>query len=340
MSDLSHEFKSDMKESEIQLGRLLSEGGQAKIYRIEGYDRVLYKRFNQRVITKHAIGLLQQLRFLIGFYRQNEEHHQFIEEHFSWPITLTLNEDDSVVGCVIMNAPRIFYATILDVDRPRDFGFLMYQNRAKRAGIPTVSFIGRLTLLLELCDALLWLDDKQLIYEDLAPQNLLWSVDPSAIFIVDCDSLRPNSIQDFNSPLNITRPWSDPRVIEQVISRPDQKATAYSFGLIFRAISPKNGPAIPASDLHHSSSTSALYRLLDRTFQDADSRPTLLEWRDALRDATGTIDSNSRYSTGKITPALEARTGGLAYATKERLAFTAGIALGAFAAYQVIEHTL
>jgi hypothetical protein len=324
-----------LAESEVRHAFPGSKGGASTVFTVFGYgDRLMYKKYADprdpaaldRLVALHAA--------------MDTQSAHYARDRMAWPVATVCAADDQVAGLLVVRAGMGFHAHLsTNRVRVRDFNYLLYEDRAARIGISPATTRQKARLLADLVAVLLWLDRRGHVHEDLAAHNLLWRLDPEpAVFLLDCDSLRPVD-EPTNQPLFSTVDWTDPRVLGAEIPRPDQASTSYAVGLLVARVlgSPywRPTPGEPAA-LPGGGFPLDLRPLLSAALGPAASRPTLKSWLDGIN---GTVDAVPNTRTAPMptrTPPETLRVEGQTVGLNDRLAFLAGLVLGAVAAVLVL----
>ncbi|MFD6697277.1 hypothetical protein [Micromonospora aurantiaca (nom. illeg.)] len=295
---------------------------------------MLYKRYE---ITRAEMDLDR----LVNLYRGlDETDAAAVRGRFAWPLAIVTGGDGTVAGVLVPRAGMTYQAHLSTKKvRPRDLNYLLYEARAARVGVEPASLREKLTLVRALVDALLWLAERDLVYEDLAAHNLLWTLHPEpSVLLLDCDSIRPvDSMTD--DPLLTSTDWTDPRVLTGDIPRPDHASTVYAVGLIAARV--LIAPAWRPSDINDTLGgqvPTGLEAVLRESVRATTPRPRLGAWRTAVDEAIAAMTGD-----GPELVATETATSGESipqtywtYAVKGRLAVAAGFILGALAAVMLL----
>jgi hypothetical protein len=308
-------------EAEVGLGGVLATGGSATVHTVLGQRKtLLYKRYGD---SHHAAELD---RLVDTHAKLTPKAAAFARTRLAWPVAVVC-DGDRVAGVLIVRAAQDFHVTLsASRTRVRDFNFLLYEKRAERLGVQRATDRQKVELLRDLVGVLAWLDERGLVHEDLAAHNLLWKLDPPAVFVLDCDSLRLLA-ELSRQPLYTTVDWTDPRVLTRKVDRPDGASTSYVLGLLAARtlVSPYWHPGDP---LPPDRFPAALTPMVTRAHGSADDRPSLSEWDRALGGALA-------QTTGTV---VEPASVGDPDATEpaDRLAFLIGLVIGAALAVFVL----
>jgi WD40 repeat protein len=236
----------------LRLGRLVSDTGASGIvYQLIG-DARLYKRYRLPVGARHA----QRLRELIAWRETLDGRSQeILDRHSAWPQEL-ITRDGDVAGFLMARAPGEFWCHGVDegteVRLVRDLAMYLSPGPASPSG-PAPSLGQRLALARDLASFLDLLDRYQMVYGDLGPLNVLWTVHPQpGVYVIDCDNARPADFAPEESGIAVARQagaWADPRPAPHGSPTidSDRYALAYFFGRVACQFEPPN-PALLGPD--------------------------------------------------------------------------------------------
>jgi serine/threonine protein kinase len=332
-------FTQEVIETDLRLGNEFAEGGLSVIFELAETQRFLYKKYRNPagLNTERQLWLQWHARF---FHLRPPAVQSYMLERFSWPVSSVYGASGSLVGEVIGRAPEQFLAKLFSGEtRARDFSYLIFEDRARQAGITPIGLREKLTILREFAVSLAWLQSNQMVHEDLAPQNILWSAnDGGSAFIIDCDSVAGVAEEPAKAPLALTPDWTDPRVVAGQIGRPDYASMSYALGLLIARTlgSPYWSPGDTDRDLLTDGVPAALFKLLKVTISEGERRPSLSEWLEALDESIEQADPNTLAPVKPPVAPPPLKKGGLSFATKERIAFAVGVALGGLGAFEAI----
>lgn len=310
-----------IEESEVGLGEQLAVGGASAVYTVLGQRKtLLYKRYGD----SHHAAVLDRL--VDTHAKLTPKAAAFARSHLAWPVAV-VRDGERVAGVLIVRAAQDFHVTLsASRTRVRDFNFLLYEKRAEKLGVQRATDRQKVELLRDLVGVLTWLDERGLVHEDLAAHNLLWKLDPPAVFVLDCDSLRPLT-EPSEQPLYTTVDWTDPRVLSREVDRPDGASTSYVLGLLTARVlvSPYWHPedSLPSDRF-----PAALTPLVTRAHGSADDRPSLSEWDRALSSASAQTTGTVVEPTSAGSPDVTQRA--------DRVAFLIGLVVGAALAVFVL----
>jgi hypothetical protein len=323
---------SVIHEDELTRRALLGAGGSATIYDVSGFEgNLLYKRYRRPQAT-----LIEEL---IRIAREaGDGDRAFIEDHFAWPVASVINADGELIGVLIPKAPSIYWAHLTTgVDRLRDLNYLLYETRSAKVGVTPADAKDKLRIIRALAETFVFLQDCGLVHEDPSAQNILWSIDPEpTVFLLDCDSLRKEaSVPD--EPLVTTVDWTDPRILDGEIKRPDYQSSVYVLALTtVRAFGdPSWGPPLTEeldtalSDLQV---PPQLKDIVKQSIVIHGSRPSLKRWLGTLDKVIDSFDQVTPPRPQEPKPSPEPRLGGLSYRSKEQIATIMGFLVGGIAA--------
>jgi protein kinase-like protein len=325
-----------MRVNEITPHSIVGRGGSGTVYELTGYNgELLYKKY---VEPRPVLGLtrLIELGRQVGSLANDSVSHRF-----SWPLSAVIDDQGVVVGVLIARVPSVFFARLsTGGERLRDLNYLLYEGRAAKVGVGPVAISDKLRLIKALAEALLFLHNNGLVHEDISAQNLLWTIDPEPkIFLLDCDSLRDVNI-DSDEALLTTLDWTDPRVLDGQVTRPDQSSNVYALGLVAaRALGdPSWRPALDEADIDPELRVelpSDLLEIIRTSVRVRGSRPSVAKWLEPLDRAIGLLSQPSSKAIA-LQPPKPVRLGGLSWQSKEQIAMGSGFLVGAILAVFLI----
>ena len=250
-----------MNVSRASLGRLtfLAEGGFGRIYRVDDFRLpgdaapLAFKEFTiKQAEQARATGKV------VGFRASLSPPDRAELDSFSaWPRELVTGASGDVCGLVMPLIPPEFFCQAADPDtgqvgpQPRNIMWLMSSVRQRQeavSDVPDIGLLDRLYLLSELAYALAWLHHRGWVFGDLSFGNVVFSLDPPRVLLIDCDSAA--ALTDTTRQQASTWYWDPPEValrpepgVEQQDLQ-DDLTDRYKLGLaILRCLKPGKGAA-------------------------------------------------------------------------------------------------
>jgi len=322
-----------LSEDQLVVLRAVGRGGTATVHQIQGYDgKLLYKKYREPRDPAGAIRLIATANMSDPAVRND------IKSHLAWPVQLIGDGSGRLAGVLVPKAPGTFVASLrTGTKRLRDLNFLLFEERSERVGVDLVALPDKIRIVSSLVRILQLLQGLGLLYEDLAAQNVLWTLDPAPdVYLLDCDSLRRT--EDVSPvPLFTTADWTDPRVLSGQISRPDLGSLSYALGLLVARLvlgptwEPADGDAQAASIL-----PTRLQKIMHAAIYSEYTRPPLDTWLDSLQQAVDqAADTRKRRRRG-LRAWRRAQIRGWDEETKRRFATAIGILSGCAAAILIM----
>jgi hypothetical protein len=325
-------------EDELTRRARLGEGGSATIYDVSEFEGSLtYKKYRR---PRSAAGIERVIRIA---RQASGGDSAFIEAHFAWPVAAVISADGELadgelVGVLIPKAPSIYWVHLTTgVDRVRDLNYLFYETRSAKVGVTPVDGRDKLRIIRGLAEAFIFLKRYGLVHEDPSAQNVLWSIDPEpTVYLLDCDSLR-EEISAPDEPLVTTLDWTDPRILDGEIARPDYQSAVYVLALtVARAFgSPSWRPPVtekPDTALSDLQVPPQLREIVKQSIVSRGSRPSLELWLKVLNAAIESFDRVTSPRPQEPKPLPQPRLGGLSYRSKEQIATIIGFLVGGISA--------
>ncbi|WP_431977369.1 hypothetical protein [Micromonospora haikouensis] len=307
-----------------------ARGGSSTVFDVFGYDdTLLYKKY----ATPRSETNLDRL---VAMYRGlDADAAAFVRHRYAWPLAVVAGGDATVAGVLIPRVAMTYRAHLSTKKvRVRDLNYLLYEARAARVGVEPASLREKLTLIRALVEALLWLESRGLVHEDLAAHNLVWTLRPApTVLLLDCDSIRP-ARSPVDEPLYTSTDWTDPRVLTGDTPRPDHASTVYTVGLLAaRVLSSPSWRPSDADGAPGGQVPAGLAVVLSDSVRASLPRPSLSDWMSAL-DAViaGMPEGGPELTATSVTSGEPLPRTSLTYAVKGRLAVAAGFVIGAVAA--------
>ncbi len=186
-----------------QLGELtkVGRGGQGIVYRTaKGGTRfaptIVYKKYTAATLTGINFGALTEMPALVEDALSNTEAEQLVSIA-AWPCAL-VNANGDLTGFVMPAIPDRFYIPIHTVkgaeQAPAEFQHLLNTREFVAARGITINDTQRYTLLREVASALTFLHHHGIVVGDISPKNLLFALNPEAVYFVDCDTMTINGV--------------------------------------------------------------------------------------------------------------------------------------------------
>jgi len=282
----------------IPLGKKLGRGGgQGQVYEVVGHSRFVYKQFYDP--TERPLPIEDSLEAYLEIVRLGELLDTTLLSHgvfVLWPLAV-FGEGDAVDGYLMRMIPQRFY---LDMRTPygvqRKLATLDYALPLKPRQVFRPVHQATLENLLEILQQvalfLNTLHRHDMVYSDISFSNVLFSLDPVGVLIMDLDPVHNITRPLISRKDNVHTPdWADP------LAKTGQEPYGfdldrYKFSLlVYRLLGPnENGQTsinLP-TDPHLSCEIPSPQReklefVLSRATGPRGSRPPIEEWLGALR---------------------------------------------------------
>lgn len=333
-----------INEESLTVTSTVGSGGSAIIYNfqqtsdgdIRPRDDQLYKKYQTPRNPESAIQLIGISDEFQGSSRD------YARQHFAWPAQAVVNEEGRLTGVLIPTAPAGYVERLVTgTEKPRDLNFLIFQERSARIGIRPTSAWQKLGIMLSLARSFAFLEARGLVHEDPAAQNILWKVDPEPdIYLLDCDSIRKVADRPAE-PLVTTVDWTDPRVLNGEVDRPDFSSNSYILALATARIFGDPSWTPSPTDDHTSiisglSITPEIRKLIAQSITSVGLRPSVKDWLSALDTALKTANQ-SIPTDARVVPAFNEPTlGGPTWDSVEKAAIVMGVLTGVLAALLLV----
>jgi hypothetical protein len=236
-------------EPAVSDGDLVGEGVAGCVFAVPGDDGLVWKKYRERPDPRHAARLRRLIAWRAALPPGDRE---FLDRHCAWPLEATLGDDGAASGFLMRRAPDAFWARGPRDGRPYtlELQHLLDDDAPRRLGIPVVPLTQRLGLIADLALILSLLEREEMVYGDVSPFNVLWTVTPEpAVFLIDCDNARPVSQAVSDGGLALPRdtewrdPWPGARFLPDVHS--DRHALAvFSYSVLY-GLMPPDEPRVP-----------------------------------------------------------------------------------------------
>ncbi len=185
--------------------------------------QLAYKEFRSRVLREPAV-----LEQMVGFPRSlDAAERAFLESRLVWPLALVQRRSETC-GFLMRRIPPEFLLDTPELSGPRPKGleFLFNDEQyLRRIGLP-VDHRQRLHLLKDLAEIVSWLHRHDVVFGDLSPKNVLFTLDywPRCL-LIDCDSVQFGKGSAL-APVETTG-WEAPEE-----EKPTPASDAFKFGLM------------------------------------------------------------------------------------------------------------
>jgi len=291
----------------LELGLLLAEGGEGRVYQLPLSPHLVYKRYRRPQPLDH---LWELVAWPSGLEAPLEAR---VRAGAAWPEAVVADSEEEALGLLLPRAPRRFGIRHRDgTTRLASLSYLTADpaHRAVAYGIslPPPASPERLGLVYALARLLEAFEgrDPTVAHGDLSTKNVLWSLSRGPeVFVIDVDSAE--RFDRSGNPLGpegrrraMTPNWDDPSVPPG--QNPTPMSDRYSLALIFlRVVGAANFPiqarqrsggevevefAIPPAGLRYLGPSSPIWQLCEAGLSLAHpaKRPPASCWAQALEE--------------------------------------------------------
>lgn len=269
-----------------QIGPLtkLAAGGQGVVYQAPAVSTIfaksmVFKEYKAPTLAALDVAALEAMpEFLESLpYMEGAE----LIGRAAWPCAL-VEKDTAVVGFLMPAIPEEFHLELWTSKGPSrvvaEFQHLLNEPQVLHMRFPymVIADRQRYELLKKMASALSFFHQQGLCVGDISPKNLLFSLQPAAVYFVDCDAMR---LKGVSLAVQVETPgWEAPKG--------EEKATVYSdrfkLGLLaLRLLTQRQDGRDPAQ-LPSATPREFCQIITDTLSSPPDGRPTLPEWITAL----------------------------------------------------------
>ena len=267
----------------LTLGREIGAGATSTVREARKDGRLyFYKEYGKP--QRHAV----RLGRLIGWRDQlRPGERRFLDDHGAWPL-YAVTAGDALTGFLMNPAPEEFWADMHSGRHTVELQHLLHGRNARAGGVAGPPLAERLDLLADLAELLRLLDRHSIVYGDIGPKNVLWTLhDTPRVYLIDCDNARPADLPGAASGAAMPKngSWRDPYL--RPGEWPDLNSDRYALAMFcFRVcfgstaevragdeeiLVPDDAPEIPG-----------LGELTYRGLRAPERRPSPDRWQDAI----------------------------------------------------------
>ena len=147
---------------------------------------MVFKRYHDGMLcSPHALEILVKWRCQLDASSQ-----QRVDETSAWPLRLVGN-GKGTAGVLMRRAPDIFFQPLnTGLTKPRSLSYLVHAERAEHLGVTRPSLSQRIDICRLLVEEFAFWHAARLVRGDVSLRNDLWSLQPTSVFAIDCDSMR------------------------------------------------------------------------------------------------------------------------------------------------------
>ena len=292
---------------DVEIGLLLGEGGEARVYaaRYAGDDPelrstrlVAAKVFTEARANRSTIAAVNSLASLRQALRGTDAE---INVRFNLPLRVLANGDE-LIGYLLPRIGPPFVRTGTRFPDERDAPrvaerLFLGREAATSVGLCYATLTHRLTVCRQLAEAFELLHGIGYVYGDLSGRNVLYSLWSSVeVVLLDCESLRPTGSATSN-PQMTTPGWIQPG--RSSLSQVTDQAKLSTFML--RTLSPGVGAdrANDPSRLRGASILGDQDGRLPEIFRKAPGSVTAAEWVEWMTAALHDVGAHEGWTRGR-----------------------------------------
>lgn len=262
----------------------LAVGGEGIVYRVSSMPRMVLKQYKEAQRPQLDTAALSELVQVVDQWDAGDKAR--LMSRTAWPSALVA-DPRGVCGFLMGEVEDSYYGRYGLRANPRrvlcDWNQLIYQSTAPTpahliSDMPQVAVEGIIQLLQDLAATVQALHRNSIVIGDMSGKNLIWTVGPNRVFMIDCDSFhfdgRRGACSHKESP-----GWVDPVLAGRAT---DRESDIYKLGVAaYRALAHDAHSAVTqaqvAQTLTGTSVPSSLVGLISASV-DTAGRPTATEW--------------------------------------------------------------
>lgn len=214
---------SDLRLSDLEVGDKLGQGGQGVVHELRGtWTDYVYKEYLVSNVDGAALARLVQ----VPGKMPPQERDQLLRQA-AWPLARVV-DGGRVKGFIMPKVPARFWGRRVKGPALRELQYLLYEPKPLWGDITPLDGPGRLEIARRAASLFLLLHSHRLVVGDVSMRNLLWSPSPPAVYLLDCDAIRPVGERPV-LPQPQTPDWVDP---QQPSTGPDLDTDRYKLALL------------------------------------------------------------------------------------------------------------
>lgn len=267
--------------STLSIGTELGDGGQGKVFALDGMSGVVFKRYHDSVTAASIPNALAELETRSSGLTADGRR---VAEWAAWPHT-QVTENGRFIGFLMPRVPEPFMLQVGGRKRLADLSYLATTPKPMWGPVTLPGMESRLQILAAYGSVVQALHDRELVIGDMSFGNVLWSASPTpSVMLLDCDGIQPESGPACLAQYD-TLDWNDPLGVPG--QKPDRDRDRYKLALaILRVLT--RSLSIRPTDLRDAvlevpeHVDGRIRDLAQRAGGPAGTRPTAGEWRSAL----------------------------------------------------------
>ena len=294
----------------------IASGGEGIVYRVSSMPRTVFKQYKETQRPQLDAAALSELVQVVDQWVAPDKAR--VLSRTAWPSALVA-DDRGVCGFLMVEIDDPFYGHFGLRANPRrvlcDWNQLIYQTSTPTpahliSDMPRVQMEGIVQLLQDLAATIEILHRKSIVVGDMSGKNLIWTVAPNRVFIIDCDSFHFDGQRGACSHKE-SPGWVDP----VLMGRPTNlESDVYKLGVAaYRALAhDAHSPVTRAQVTQRLTGTSIPAALVDLIASSVEptGRPIAADWSATLaslfkfggRPTIGTRASQAGPPTSSLGP--------------------------------------
>jgi hypothetical protein len=287
----------DVDVASLSVGEEIGEGGQGQVYALTGEPSLVLKTYRQQFTSSFYPDALTHL---IGMDDVVTCNGRPVHDWAAWPHA-RVTDKGRVIGFLMRRVPASYARLIGGRLRLADLSYLATTPPPIWGKVELPHTDERLRILAHLAGVIDALHRHGLVIGDLSFGNVLWSLDPVGVMLIDCDGIHPEHGRSA-MPQADTIDWGDP---QGGGNPPDRDRDCYKLSLAVVRVLSRTLSAVPAQagalelDLPEERQE-AVRELLRQAAGPRGTRPNAGQWRMVL---------GSRQMRAVSTPVVRTTTG-------------------------------
>ena len=269
--------------SQLEIGTRLGDGAQAEVFSVENRPGQAFKQYRAHELSNLNAAALEDLA---AETRSLMPEGRRISYWATWP-TETVVSRGTIVGFLMpLIGGEFFLAEGRLAGKEASFSYLACEPAPFWGSVTLPGQEHRLVLLAQMAGILQALHHRRLVIGDISWNNVLWSTQEPRVLLLDCDGIRPAAGPPVAPQLD-SPDFDDPCAFPG--SPPDADRDCYKLALLVLRVLSRQLTARPDPSGGHGlhdlrpDQESMIERLLQRAAGRPGTRPTAIEWRQALQ---------------------------------------------------------
>lgn len=269
--------------TQLEVGDLLGDGGQAEVFTVLNRPGQAFKQYRAHELPKLNAAALEDL---VAETRSLMPEGRPISYWATWPTEIVVSRGTIVGFLMPLIDSQFFLSEARLAGKEASFSYLACAPAPFWGNVTLPGQDDRLVLLAQMAGILQALHHRHLVVGDISWNNVLWSTKEPRVLLLDCDGIRPAArppvAPQLDSP-DFEDPYAAPG------SPPDADRDCYKFALLVLRVLSRQLTARPDAGGRHGlhelrpDQESMTEQLLQRAAGQPGTRPTAIEWRQALQ---------------------------------------------------------